>query len=102
MSRDLLVGLVGLLLLLVLLGPAERLLLKLTHRHLNRSLRVIRAFAFLAGVATWGYLSYAPLYELSRQWWFFSFLIVAGAWKLVVDVLIFGARDAKDSAKPGS
>ena len=100
MSSDLVVGLVGLVLLLVLLGPAERGLLKLTHRHLNRSRRVIRAFMFLAGVSAWAYSSYVPLYEFSRQWWFISFLIVAGVWKLVVDVLIFGARDAKDSAKP--
>lgn len=102
MSRDLVVGLLGLVLLLALLGPAEGALLRFTRRHLNRSRRVVRAFLFLAGVAAWGYFSYAPLYRSSRQWWFFSFLIVAGLWKLIVDVLIFGVRDPLDSAKPDS
>jgi len=102
MSRELVVGVVGLVLLLVLLGPAEHGLLKLMDRHLNRSRRVIRAFLFLAGVAAWAYLSYVPLYQFNRQWWFISFLIVAGVWKLVVDVLIFGVQNAKDSVKPTS
>lgn len=100
---NLAVGLVGVVLLLVLLVQAERALKALTRRHLDRSRRVIRAFMFLAGTAAWAYASYAPLYLSGRQWWWFaSFLVVAGVWKLVVDILIFGVPDRPDSAKPMS
>jgi hypothetical protein len=99
--RNLIVGLIGLFLLIVLLVPAEHALLNLTHRRLDRSRRVVRAAVFLAGVCAWAYASYGPLYQLASQWWFISFLVVAGVWKLVVDVLIFGAPDRPASGKPG-
>jgi hypothetical protein len=100
MFGNLAVGLVGLVLLLVLLVPAERALLNVTRRRLDRRRRVPRALLFLVGVASWGYVSYAPLYGSAGRWWFISFLVVAGVWKLVVDVLIFGVPDRADSAKP--
>lgn len=100
---NLVLGLVGMVLLLVLLVQAERVLKARTRRHLDRSRRVIRSVVFLAGAAAWAYASYAPLYRSGRQWWWFaSFLVAAGVWKLVVDVLIFGVRDRPDSAKPTS
>lgn len=102
MSRDLVLGLIGIVLFLVLLAPTERALLNLTRRHLDRRRRVIRSIVFLAGMAAWAYLTYQPLYRLSRVWWFVGFLVVAGLWKLVVDVLIFGAPDRPGSAAPGS
>ncbi|HTW75988.1 MAG TPA: hypothetical protein VMD56_13835 [Steroidobacteraceae bacterium] len=100
MSSDLWVGIVGLVLLLALLPAAEHALKKLTRRHLDRRRRVIRAFLFLIGVAAWAAVSYEAWFGRSRQGWFISFLIVAGAWKLVVDVLIFGVRDPPDSTTP--
>ena len=102
MSIDLVFGLLGMVLLLVLLALAERALMNLTRRHLDRSRRVIRSIVFLAGVAAWAYASYVPLYRFGRQWWFISFLVVTGLWKLVVDVLIFGVPNPPDSAKPTS
>lgn len=99
----LVMGLGGIVLLLVLLVQAERALKALTRRHLDRSRRVTRSVVFLAGAAAWAFASYAPLYRSGRQWWWFaSFLIVAGVWKLVVDVLIFGVPDRPDSSKPTS
>lgn len=103
MWNNLVLGLVGVVLLLVLLVQAERALKALTRRRLDRNRRVIRSGVFLAGTAVWAYASYAPLYRSGRQWlWFASFLIVAGVWKLVVDVLIFGVPDLSDPAKPTS
>ncbi len=102
MSSNLIVGLVGLLLLLVLLAPAERALLSLTRRRLDRSRRVVRSIVFLVGIFAWGYATYVPFYRVAAQWWFIGFLIVAGVWKLVVDVLLFGAPDRPESGKgPG-
>ncbi len=57
MSSNLVVGLVGAVLLIVLLVPAERELKKLTRRHLDHSRRVIRSVVFLAGAAAWAYAS---------------------------------------------
>jgi hypothetical protein len=96
MLSKLVVGLVGTVLLFVLLVPAERELKKLTRRHLDRSRRVIRSVVFLAGVAAWAYASYVPLYRFGAEWWFMSFLVVVGLWKLVGDVLIFGVPDRPD------
>lgn len=101
MWSDLAVGIVGTVLFLVLLAQAERALKALTRRHLDRSRRVIRSGVFLAGAGAWAYASYVPLYRFGSEWWWFAgFLVVAGVWKLVVDVLIFGVPDRPDSAKP--
>jgi hypothetical protein len=93
MWMNLVVGLAGSVLLVVLLVLAERELKKMMRRHLDRSRRFIRSVVYLAGVAAWAYASYAPLHRFGGLWWFMSFLVVSGLWKLVVDVLIFGVPD---------
>lgn len=98
MNRDLLWGLVALVLFIVILAPAERALLNLTRRRLDRSRRVIRSLLFLVGMGAWAYVSYIKVYRTSSEWWFIGFLIVAGLWKLIVDVLIFGVHDRAHSS----
>jgi hypothetical protein len=98
-SRQLVWGIVALVLFIVLLAPAEHNLLRVTKRRLDRKRRVIRAFLFLAGVGAWAYVSYLRMYSSSSGWWFISFLIVAGIWKLIVDVLIFGVSERAHSSK---
>ena len=98
MSKSLLIAIGALVLLLAGLGPAERALMRWTGRRLDRSRRVLRAFVFLFGIAAWGYGSYLRLYPISSNAWFFIFLLVAGLWKLIVDVLIFGVPDRPGAA----
>jgi hypothetical protein len=93
MSVTLVINVIALILLLVLLAAAERALIKLTRRHLDRSRRVIRAIVFLLGIGGWGWISYFRLFPAGGEWWFVSFLVVAGVWKLLVDVLIFGVPE---------
>ena len=99
MSRDLILGIAALVLFIALLAPAERALLNVLRRRLDRSRRVIRSFLFLVGVGAWAYVSYLKMYGTSSEVWFISFLIVAGVWKLIVDVLIFGVSDPTRSSK---
>ena len=93
MSGTLVIDVIALVLLLVLLAAAERALLTLTRRHLDRSRRVIRAICFLVGMGAWGLISYFFIFPTGGQWWFTCFLAAAGIWKLIVDVLIFGAPE---------
>ena len=95
MNRDLIWGIVALVLFIVILAPAEHALLNVTRRRLDRSRRVLRALLFLVGVGAWAYVSYLRIYPSSSAWWFIGFLIVAGLWKLIVDVLIFGISERK-------
>jgi hypothetical protein len=98
-SRQLVWGIVALVLFIALLAPAEHTLLRVTGRRLDRSRRVVRSFLFLAGVGAWAYVSYLRMYSNSSSLWFISFLIVAGIWKLIVDVLIFGVSERTHSSK---
>lgn len=98
MNRDLIWGIVALVLFIVILAPAEHALLNVTRRRLDRSRRVPRAFFFLVGVGAWAYVSYLRIYPSSSEWWYIGFLIVAGVWKLIVDVLIFGISDRAHSS----
>ena len=86
----------------MLLLPAERALLYLTRRRLDlrAGRRAIRSVVFVVGVAAFCYAFYEPLYRSGKQWWFISFFVVAGLWKLLVDVLIVGVPDRTDSSKP--
>ncbi len=93
MSRELIWGIVALVLFIVLLAPAEHALLNVTRRRLDRRRRVIRSMVFLLGIGIWAYLSYLKWYQTASEWWFIGFLIVAGLWKLIVDVLIFGLSE---------
>lgn len=93
MSRELIWGIVALVLFIALLAPAEHALLNVTRRRLDRSRRVIRSIVFLVGIGTWAYLSYLQWYQTASEWWFIGFLVMAGVWKLIVDVLIFGVSD---------
>lgn len=100
MSRDLILGIVALVLFIVILAPAERALLNVTRRRLDRRRRVVRAMLFLVGMGAWAYVTYIKVYPSSSEWWFFGFLIVAGLWKLTIDVLIFGVPDRARSSGP--
>lgn len=93
MSKDLIWGIVALVLFIALLAPSEYALLNVTRRRLDRSRRFIRSIVFLVGIGTWAFFSYVRWYRTSSEWWFIGFLIVAGLWKLTVDVLIFGVSD---------
>jgi hypothetical protein len=86
----------------VLLLPAERALLNLTRRRLDLRFgrRAIRSFVFAAGVAAFSYAFYEPLSRSGRHWWLISLFVVAGLWKLLLDVLIVGVPDRTDSSKP--
>lgn len=99
MTKELLWGIAALVLFIALLAPAEHALLNAMRRRLDRSRRVIRSMLFLLGVGAWGYVSYLRMYGNSSELWFISFLIVAGVWKLIVDVLIFGFSDPARSSK---
>ena len=82
-----------------LLLPAERALLSVTRRRLDLrfSRRVVRSVVFVAGVAAFVYAFYGPLYRSGRHWWYISFFVAAGLWKLLLDVLIVGVPDRTDS-----
>ena len=93
MSKELILAVVGLVLFIALLSQAERALLQVMQRRLDRSRRVIRALLFLVGILAWGYGSSLLWYRSASGWWFVIFLVVAGAWKLIIDVLVFGVPD---------
>lgn len=102
MSNSLAMYLAITVLWLVVLVPAERALLNFTRRRLElrASRRVIRSVVFVAGVAAFCYAFYEPLNRSGKQWWYISFFVVAGLWKLLADVLIVGVPDRTDSSKP--
>ena len=93
MSKELIWGIVALVLFIALLAPAEQALLNVTGRRLDRRRRVIRSIVYLLGIGAWAYLSYLKWYQTASEWWFIGFLIVACLWKLIVDVFIFGVSD---------
>jgi Na+-driven multidrug efflux pump len=99
MSGSLVINVMALVLMLVLLAAAEQALKRLTGRRLDRSRRVLRAIVYLAGVCAWALVSYLGIFRGAGEWWFVSFLAVAGLWKLIVDLFIFGAPQRSSSPR---